>query len=210
MTVERTNDYTGPLLGNGVATNFPFDFHVASAEELSVQINGMLIDPSLYTVTIYADGTGFIVFVAPPVGTIYLFSDPVFTQEVNFEDQGPFYQSSVNEPIDRSALRDIWLRARAQRAFQVPFGEEGPVLPFADDRGGALLGFAPDGSVDLGVPVAGVQQWLGLTSPNTIVAVNNSGQPYTLPLSAVYNLIGTTIFDDGAWGGSYSSDGAWG
>lgn len=138
MTVERTNVFTGPLIGNGVTVTFPFTFHAASVTEVSVELGGVLVDPSDYTVSLNPDGTGSITFFVAPVGTIFINSDPLFTQEVDFEDQGPFYQSSVNEPIDRSALRDLILADQVGRA---------PIAP--RDRSGVLGKFPvvlPDGS----------------------------------------------------------------
>lgn len=142
MTVERLNVYSGPYLGNGVATSFPIDFHAASVEEVGAYLNGVDVDPAAFVVKLNDDGTGTATFFAAPVGTLLLYSDPLFDQTTNFEDQGPFYQAAVNEPIDRSAIRDLVLRDRTARSVMVPIGESGLSLPARAQRtGGKVLGF---------------------------------------------------------------------
>ena len=143
MTVERQNVSSGPYVPNGVTAAFPFDFHAASVAEVGIAIDGFEVDRALYTVNVNPDGTGSVSFFAPPTGLILvIYSAPLFTQEVNFEDQGPFYQASVNEPIDRSVLRDLVLRDELSRSITFPIGEAGLVLPPASERaGGTVLGF---------------------------------------------------------------------
>lgn len=144
MTVEREEVYSGPYVGNGITVAFPITFHAASVSEVGVLLNGADADRSSYTVTLDDDGTGTVTFFVAPVGEVIPYSDPLFTQEVNFEDQGPFYQGSVNEPIDRSALRDLILRDRSARSIMVPLGEAGAMLPPAPQRTmGKVLGFNP-------------------------------------------------------------------
>lgn len=137
MTVERSNIYSGPYVGNGVTTAFPFDFEAASGDEVRVELAGVAVSPAAYTVAINDDRTGTVDFISAPVGAVVLFSDPLFTQEVNFEDQGPFYQASVNEPIDRAAIRDLYLKDKIDRA---------PVIPFNGGVNGLYPIVLPDGT----------------------------------------------------------------
>ena len=145
MTVERTNIFSGPYIGNGVTTTFPIDFHAASGDEVAGTVGGIPVDRSQFSVTLNDDGTGAATFFVAPVGEVILFSDPLFSQETNFEDQGPFYQASVNEPIDRSALRDLVLRDGVSRSLKLPFGSgAAPLLASVAYRlGGKVLGFNP-------------------------------------------------------------------
>lgn len=147
MTVERTNVFSGPMSGNGFTKVFPFTFHAASADEVAVELNGNTVDQAQYTVSVNPDGTGEVTFFVAPVGTIFVFSDPLFTQEVDFENQGPFYQRSVNEPIDRSALRDLILKDGLDRSLKVARGETPLALPPRAARGGKFLGFGADPDV---------------------------------------------------------------
>ena len=136
MTVERTNIFSGPYIGNGVTKTFPITFNAASGQEVGVLVAGKDASASSYTVSLADDGTGSVTFFSAPVGSVLPYSNPLFSQEVNFEDQGPFYQSSVNEPIDRAAIRDLVLLNATRRALRAPFGEVLPELPPAAARAG--------------------------------------------------------------------------
>lgn len=131
MTVERLNVYSGPYLlssldgGTPGQTVFPFDFQAASIGEVGVILDNMIVSKSAYIVSMLDDGTGSVTFLSAPTGArLFVYSDPLFSQEVNFEDQGPFYQSSVNEPIDRSAMRDLVLLEKFDRTLMTKFGDK--------------------------------------------------------------------------------------
>jgi hypothetical protein len=135
MSVENTTAFTAELTANGTTTVFPWSFYAASADEIAVYRNGTIITTG-FTVSRAADGTGSITFAtAPTAGTkIRIASDPDFTQEVEFQQFGPFRPNAINAPLDRAAARDIWLRSQVSRAALVPFGETGVVFPSAAAR----------------------------------------------------------------------------
>jgi hypothetical protein len=148
VTVERLNVTSGPYVGNGATMSFPINFHAASESEVGASINGVDVDRSSFTVALNDDGTGSARFLVAPVGVVIIYSDPNFDQTTNFEDQGPLYQSSINDPIDRSAIRDLVLRDQLSRA---------PVLPRnSSDAAGLFPQVQVDGSWGLTPGVAGV------------------------------------------------------
>lgn len=148
MTVSTTSSFSGPYNPNGVTTSFPFSFTVdAAGEELRVEIDGAEIDSADYTVTVNAGNTGgAVLFGEAPTGdALYVISDPAFTQEIQFENAGPYLAESHDEAMDAAARRDIALKSETDRSFRVPIGEEGAVLPSAEERASHILGFDSSG-----------------------------------------------------------------
>lgn len=139
----------GPFTPNGVTVQFDFNFKAASTSELKVyrkNTDGSLttLSPGLYTVVLASDGEGgSVIFTAPPAttgGPLYIEGNPLFTQSAVFTNNG-FLPETINPAIDRSALRDIWLRDRLNRTISVPFGETGFGLPTAADRANDVFTF---------------------------------------------------------------------
>lgn len=131
MTVNTTSARSGPFTPNGVTTAYPFTFQAASASELKVVIDGNDVSSSLYTVSLNADQSNFpggtINFTSAPFGVaLYVESDPLFTQEADFANAGPFLLETVDDALDRSALRDIKLQEQVDRAILVPVGTPVP------------------------------------------------------------------------------------
>lgn len=146
MTVTATNVGDGPFYPNGVTTNFPFTFEVAETGEVVAFLNGEELDSSLFSVTLNDDGTGEVVFFTAPAGDgvtdeLFLFSDPVFSQETSLNNQGPYFQSTLEALIDRLAMRSLWLRDRVNRSLKLPVGESAPSFPDPADRQSTVLGF---------------------------------------------------------------------
>jgi hypothetical protein len=121
MTISATVT-TGPYTGNGLTTVFPFDFTVSAGSEVTVQVNGTLIAPSLYTVAVNDSGTGSVTFyVAPPIGAVVLIvSAPDFQQESPFPNQAAYNLSTINAINRRQTVRSNWLRKAYDRAFKLP------------------------------------------------------------------------------------------
>lgn len=115
MTVSATNARSGPYVGNGATTDFPFDFEAVTADEVAVRVDGA-VQGTGYEVTLAAEGGTVAFDVAPANGAeIYILSDPSFEQEVSFTNAGRFLPESHDEGLDRGAVRDIWLKDRVDR-----------------------------------------------------------------------------------------------
>jgi hypothetical protein len=208
MTVTVTTILAGPFYPNGETTAFPFDFKVPSASEISVFSvasdleEPVAVSPSLYSVEIATDGEGGTVrFASAPsdeLGALFLEVAPLFNQQANFNNTG-FLPRSLNPNFDRAVIRDLWLKARADRAVTVPFGEQGFSIPFLANRAGRLPVFSQSG------------QLATLDAPETVVTIDASGEAVGMPVIEVLQAMGTDIIDDGAWGdGSVEDDGAFG
>jgi hypothetical protein len=109
-----------PYTANGVQTVFPFYFKAMTAAEVQVitySPSGAVatVDPSQYTVNFNTDNIGgSLVFnVAPLLGlSIHIWSNPDFSQDVDFGSQLRFDPSIHEDALDRSVIRDLWLRGR--------------------------------------------------------------------------------------------------
>lgn len=151
MAVTTTDTYSGPYLANGVTVEFPFTFKAASESELRVFIiaDGIEteVDQDDYTVSLTPSG-GTVAFGSGPTGgDLYIESSPSFAQPITFSSGQAYRPETVNEANDRSAIRDLHLKARADRAFTVPFGETAGALPPLAERAGKVAIFSIDGGM---------------------------------------------------------------
>lgn len=143
MAVNNDTAHTGPLYGDGSNTSFPFDFIAASADEVAAYVDGLQLASSAFSVALQDDGTGTVTTVSAPANgaEVYLASDPSFQETVQFERYGPYFPDQINPPLDRAAIRSIYLRGVAQRALLAPIGEAGISLPGAAARANKMLAF---------------------------------------------------------------------
>lgn len=111
MSVISATTQTGPYVGNGVTTTFPFDFTVTAATELYVQADGVTVSTSAYTVTINANGSGSVVMGAAPANgvSIMIYQSPDWLQDSQFETQGAYSLASVNAINRRQTIRANYL-----------------------------------------------------------------------------------------------------
>jgi hypothetical protein len=138
MPVVATNAFSGPFTPNGATVAFPFTFEAASADEVTVhrELDGFwsVVSPALYTVSLTgtAPSPGTVTFgVAPATdsGLLYIASDPDFTQDIAFTNNGAFLPAVHDEANDRADVRDIYLRGLLDRALLLPLGDTAPPLP---------------------------------------------------------------------------------
>lgn len=152
MPVSSTDTVSGPYLADGSAVSFPFTFRAVSGEEVSVLVrdssgNDAIISREQFAVTLNGAG-GSVDFFSPPVGgSLYVYSDPHFLQEIAFASGQRFLPEVVNEANDRAAVRDLVLRSSLLRGFRAPLGEDGVELPPAALRAGKAMMFDADGGV---------------------------------------------------------------
>jgi hypothetical protein len=119
MTVTTTTGSSGPFVGNGATTAFPFGFSARSTAEVQVLVNG-IVAAGGFTVTLNADalgkltGGGTVTFTTAPAtgATVLPQSIPTFVQDVAFQNNGAFLPSVVEGALDQAARRDIYLNDR--------------------------------------------------------------------------------------------------
>ena len=99
--------------GNGVATDYDYDFKIPLAGDLAVSLfdlNGVELPQVLntdYTVTgAGGDNGGKVLFTVPPPNgyTILLLSDATYTQPTDFKNQGRFFPETHENAIDRAVI----------------------------------------------------------------------------------------------------------
>lgn len=113
MTITSQIVRSGPLVPNGVTVTFPFSFQVKDESQVGVQIDGVAISKSLFTVELNEDGTGSATFAVAPVGAeLFLVSEPSFDQQDTFRNQGPYFQETVENRFDEQTMAILWLLDR--------------------------------------------------------------------------------------------------
>lgn len=154
MAVETETTYNGPLLANGVTTEFPFTFRVMAADEVAVMTRDDGVDtivPSLdYTVVLEGDDGGTVTFDTAPADGLEVFisSEPAFTQLIEFENGSRWLAGPVNEANDRATVRELWLKDRSERSILAPLGETPDlILPTPSNRADKLIGFDGTGGL---------------------------------------------------------------
>lgn len=117
--------------------------------------------------------------------------------------------SEGHKPKATEAALDKQMRALEEQddhlalALTVPAGETGMTLPPAGVRAGRLfVGGASGAALTM------------LEGAEEVVVLNAAGQAVTMPLTALFAEIGTTMIDDGDWAASdnpaSNDDGVWG
>lgn len=112
MTVSSSLAVSGPYFGNGVTVAFPFSFEAETVEEVAVWVDETLTTAG-FTVTLAGTG-GTVTFDTAPAADveIVIVSDPSFLQDIDLATNGRFSAAEFDEAHDRSAIRDIILKAR--------------------------------------------------------------------------------------------------
>ena len=129
MTVNNSttrNDYNG----NGVQTDYVGEFKIFTAAEAKVLLTtaGVTTTAVLnsdYTISGEGGDSGFTVtFLSghiPATGTaIAILPNPEFTQELRYPESDPFPTIAHEEGLDRSMMRDIFLKEKLDRAITLP------------------------------------------------------------------------------------------
>jgi len=128
MTVASEVNRSGPYIGNGVTTVFPYGFRILNAAHLTVIREQAGVETALtlgagYTVSDVGDaGGGSITLAAAPSAaqTITILRNAPFTQETELENQGPYFAKTIEAAFDLAAMRDQQLSERVDRALAIP------------------------------------------------------------------------------------------
>lgn len=117
MTVSATNAHSTGT-GNGSAVAFPFTFTAMATDEVAVYVDDVLQTSSTYTVALSSSG-GTVTFDAAPANgaAILIVSEPDFTQDIDFANNGAFLADTHDEANDRGAVRSIFAKARLAILF---------------------------------------------------------------------------------------------
>ena len=157
MTISSTTRKAGPFIGNGVTTDFPFDFKLFEAADLRVVhadalgVETDLVHVTDCTVTLNADQDenpgGSVVLNAPLVAgdRLVLLSAVPELQPVDLTNQGGFYPELVNGGLDRATVLSQQLREQLGRSITLPVTAEPGDLALPAPVPGQLLGWTNSG-----------------------------------------------------------------
>lgn len=134
MTVADTSRKAGPFDGNGVTTNFPFDFKVFAKTDLAVvRTNEIGIETDLvldsdYTVVLNADQDatpgGTVSYVGPPLLPIgwklTILGATPYDQVTDITNVGRFNPNVIEQTLDRLVMQTQQLVEESERSVKVP------------------------------------------------------------------------------------------
>lgn len=161
MTISSTTRKAGPFIGNGVATDFVFDFKLFSTSDLRVvRADALGVETDLVhvtdcTVTLNADQDenpgGSVVLNAPLADgfRLVLLSAVPELQPVDLTNQGGFYPELVNGGLDRNTVLVQQLREQMGRSITVPVTADPGDLALPSPAAGQLLAWSDDGLTNL-------------------------------------------------------------
>lgn len=177
MSVSTTSARSGPYAPNGATTDFPFDFFAASVDEVAVVVDDAVVSNTFYTVELNDDQSldpgGTVSFTIAPNGLLlWVESNPLFTQELNLANAGPFLLETVTTALDRAAARDIKLKDVVDRAITV---DPGDTPPANFDQFLALLPPGPAGTLSAyGLEIITPQKFYVATDPDFQAAMERT------------------------------------
>lgn len=157
MTISSTTRKAGPFVGNGVTTEFPFDFKLFATSDLRVvRADALGAETDLVhvtdcTVTLNADqdeNPGGSVVLNSPLADgfrLVLLSAVPELQPVDLTNQGGFYPELVNGGLDRATVQVQQLREQMSRSITVPVTSEPGDLSLPSPAPGQLIGWTGDG-----------------------------------------------------------------
>lgn len=136
MTVSSTNRKTEPFIGDGIATEFDFEFRVFSEEDIyavqtvtATEVETALILNTDYTVDLNDDqdtgpGGSITLTTAPPTGeTLVITSILEYLQSTDITNQGGFYPEVIERALDRLAVYAQQLDEELSRSLKVSLAE---------------------------------------------------------------------------------------
>lgn len=161
MTISSTTRKAGPYAGNGAATAFPFTFKVFEAADIVVLLTndaGAEITQTLtthYTVSLNADqetspGGTVTMVTAPASGRLLtITSDILQLQAVALTNMGGFYPAVINGALDRLTILVQQLAIDYYRTFKLPVHTTSdPLLnKTAAQRANSIVGFDQSGNL---------------------------------------------------------------
>lgn len=126
MTISSEINKSGPYVGNGVVTQFDFDFKIDEAAHLHVirtSVSGVeaVLTENEYQVLLDADRTGSVTLSDPlPTGEkITLLLNPPFNQLVDLPNQGAWNPEVLESALDKLTSCLLKLREEVSRAVKI-------------------------------------------------------------------------------------------
>ena len=141
---------------------YNFTFEILAATDIAVYRDDTLLTLTTnYTVTINANGTGYVTLTAAPTGAtqIAIVGNRTIQRTTDFVTGGDFFANTVNDEMDQQTIfaqQNAEGLARALQAPQTDPTSINMVLPRKADRANKTLAFDADGNPSIGVSAADV------------------------------------------------------
>lgn len=134
MTVPVQNPFNS-YNANGVTTQFRYEFLIKDASDLSVTLDGAVVDKSKYTLTnIGQSNGGNVSFTTAPAAGLLILRRAVIPQRLtDYQDNGPLRAEDINRDLDRLVMMIQDKQADADTALKHPLGQNGTTVPFTYD-----------------------------------------------------------------------------
>lgn len=128
MAVDDTSDLSRRVsyIAPGAQATFPYPFRVFDSSGIKVSINNALQSASNYTITGAGNDTGgsVIFSTAPATGAVVvIYSDTTIERDTDYQQNGPWTSSRLNDEFDKVLIILQELRARIERAIRGPVQE---------------------------------------------------------------------------------------
>lgn len=136
---------------------YNFSFEILANTDISVYRDDTLLTLTTnYTVTINANGTGYVTLTAAPTGAtqIAIVGNRTISRSTDFTTGGDFFANTLNNELDQQTIFAQQNAEGLARALQAPITDPSGIdmtLPRAADRANKFLSFDDDGN-----PVPGV------------------------------------------------------
>lgn len=166
-------------IGNGLTTSFAYQFLLFKTEDAKVTLDGVDVDPVLYTVSALGEEAGgFVTFnTAPGTGVRVVIRRNVGLQRLtNYQYAGPFPAATINADLDRLwlALQDLGLDLST--AVRLPADDDSnPLLPSVAGRALMILGFDASGKLTVVPATAGDATALALALASKVIPSQGGG-----------------------------------
>lgn len=155
---------------------YNFTFEILTATDIAVyRDNTLLTLTTNYTVTINANGTGFVTLTASPTGAtqIAIVGNRSIQRTTDFVTGGDFFANTVNDELDQQTIFAQQNAEGLQRALQAPQTDPTSInmtLPGKASRAGKYLAFDVDGNPTPGPTSTAVDVVANIAADVTTVA----------------------------------------
>lgn len=154
MSVSEQTTFTSST-ANGVTTVFPYSFMIAHADDLTVELDGV-VQTMGFTVSGVGDPAGGNVTfsVAPANGVkVFRYLDPVLQRDIDYQQFGDLLAPSLNNDFDRLWLALQAVNQKFVRALKLPTdtATDQVIVGDAAQRANRYLAFDSAGNLTLAV-----------------------------------------------------------
>lgn len=175
MTISAESRKSGPYIGNGSLTEFPFDFKLLTESDIRVVVkNTELVESDLvfdddFSCLLNADQdveSGGVITLADPLPAGHLLvitSAAQYLQPVSLQNLGGFFPAVINDALDRLTIQMQQVVEQLSRMLTTHITDDDEIstsIPPAELRAGRYLAFDDNGAPAVGLLVAEIDSLL--------------------------------------------------